>query len=214
MKKSIFTLAIVLFSTLALFANNDGKYMKAMSSTIPDLFKARTLEEMTPVINKLNRIAAAEPEKWEPAYYTAYAYTVLSQISTTPADKDKYIDMALEQVKKGMTIAPSESELETMNGYALMMKMVVDPMTRGQQYSGLVFGSFQKAIGMNPKNPRAWMLLGQMQLGTAKFMGTGTEEGCSSIQKSIGLFEDQELASPISPSWGIQAAQQAKQQCK
>ena len=214
MKKSILTFAIFFFSTLTIFANSDEKFMKAMGSTIPGIFKATNLEEMTPIINKLTRIASAEPEKWEPSYYTGFAYIRLSQMSKVPAEKDKYIDLAIEQINKGISIAPGESEMETLKGYALMMKMVVDPMTRGQEYSPLVFGSFQKAIAMNEKNPRAWMLLGQMQLGTAQFFNSGTEEGCATVNKSINLFNSQESPNPIYPSWGLQSAKEVVKSCK
>ena len=214
MKRSIITLVITLFFTAAVNANDNQQYYKAMGQAIGELFSTESAEQIQGVINKLDRIAKAEGDKWEPAYYAAFGYLRLSNTTNDPSEKDAYLDKAIAQVKEGLKLAENEDELITMKAYVYMMKMVIDPMSRAPEYSPIIMGSYQKALQIDPNNPRAWYLLGQMQLGTAQFMGTGTEEGCKSIQNAVAKFEIQEQTSPIAPSWGAESAQQAAKQCQ
>ena len=74
----------------------------------------------------------------------------------------------------------------------------------------------QRAAGheMNPENPRALMLLGQMQFGTAQFFGTSVEEPCALIRKSISLYEKQEQTeNNLMPTWGLFIAKAYQNSC-
>ena len=74
-------------------------------------------------------------------------------------------------------------------------------------------GAYQKALAINPNNPRAWYLLGQMQLGTASFMGGSTDEGCGSISKAVENFKNDKSDNPIAPNWGGNSALEAAKKC-
>lgn len=213
MKKNLILVLGVLCATLSM-AN--GQFEKAMGKNIPAMFKAESAEDLQAVINQLNRIGEAEGDRWEPYYYVAFGYLRMSEMYETAEDKDKYLDLAMEAVKKGEEIKPNDSELEAMKGYVNMIKLTVDPATRGMTYSGLAFASFQKAIALNPNNPRAHFLLGRMQYGTAQFMGSGTEEACGSLFKALVMFEQQEKSDdPVAPSWGKSSTEEAiKQLCE
>ena len=200
MKKNLILALSVLFASLT-FAN--GQFEKAMGKNIPAMFQARTPEAMQDVINQLTRIGEAEGDRWEPYYYAAFGYLRMSSMFESAEDKDKYLDLGLEAVDKGSAIKPNDSELEAMKGYLNMVKVSVDPATRGMKYSGLAFASFQKAIALDQSNPRAHFLMGRMQYGTAQFMGSGTEEACGSMTKALELFEKEEASeNPLAPSWG------------
>ena len=208
MKKYLLLLLGILCATLT-FAN--GQFEKAMSENIPAMFAANNPAELQGVINQLERIGAAEEDRWEPYYYAAFGYLRLSGMYETSEEKDTYLDLGMKAVEMGEEIKPNDSELETMRGYILMMKLVVDPASRGMMYSGLAFTSFQKAIKLNPENPRAHFLMGRMQHGTAQFMGGGSEEACASIFRALMLFEnnDKENANPFAPSWGMEGTKES-----
>ena len=204
MKKYSFILLITLLSSTA-WAN--GPFEKAMGTNVPLMFAASTPEELLPVINKLNRIGAAEKDRWEPFYYTAFGYLRLGQMQTEATDKDKYLELALKAVEQAETILPNDSELEAMRGFIIMIQLTVDPANRGMTHSPLAMASFQKAVALNPENPRAHYLLGQMQYGTAQFMGGDTSGACASITKAVALFErGQPSENPFAPSWGKEDA--------
>ena len=119
----------------------------------------------------------------------------------------------IAEVNAGLKVAENEDELIALKGYAWMMKMVLDPMSRAPEYSPVIMGAYQKALAIDEKNPRAWYLLGQMQLGTASFMGSSTEPGCQSIQNAVENFKTDEPSTPIAPKWGADAANEAAAKC-
>lgn len=213
MKKNLILLLGVLCATLT-FAN--GQFEKAMGKNIPAMFSADSPESLQAVINNLNRIGEAEGDRWEPYYYVAFGYLRMSEMYESAEDKDKYLDLAMAAVNKGAEIKPDDSELEAMRGYVNMIKLTVDPATRGMTYSGLAFGSFQKALALNPNNPRAHFLMGRMQYGTAQFMGGGTDDACGSLFKALVMFDkEDEPENPFAPSWGKNSTEQAiKQLCE
>lgn len=210
MKKYSFLLLIAFLSTTVL-AN--GPFEKAMGANVPLIFSTNTPDGLMPVINKLNRIGAAEKDRWEPYYYIAFGYMRMSQMQQDAAVKDKYLDLALKSIDQAETILPNDSELEAMRGFLIMIQLTVDPGTRGMTHSPLAVASFQKAIALNPENPRAHYLLGQMQYGTAQFMGGDTSEACASVAKALELFDQEEAKeNPFAPTWGKQEALGMQQQ--
>lgn len=215
MKRSILTIAIALIVTASGFANDDQKYYEIMGKTIKEMFAASDATGIQASLNMFERISKAEEDKWEPAYYTAFAYLRLYEMAESVADKDAIIDKAIASVNKGLKIAENEDELITMKGYAYMMKMILDPMSRAPEYSPIIIGSYQKALAIDSGNPRAWYLLGQMQLGTASFTGGSTDQGCASISKAVENYKNDKSENPIAPSWGADSAKEAAaQQCR
>ncbi len=213
MKKN---LIIIIFSVVSTGLMANGAFERVMGESIPAIFSSDNPENLQQIINKLDRVGAAETDRWEPHYYVAFGYLRMSSMYDNLADKDKYLDLALEAVAKGEEVLPDDAEFETLRGYIQMMKLNADPANRGMQYSGLVFGSFQKAIALSPNNPRAHFLLGQMQYGTAQFMGGGNAEACATMSKSLELFAQQtNPENPFAPSWGKESAERSHQQiCK
>ncbi|MEO1255438.1 MAG: hypothetical protein AAFY41_11225 [Bacteroidota bacterium] len=213
MKKNLFILMGMLVVSIAL-AN--GQFEKAMGNNIPAVFSAADPESLQSVINQLNRIGEAEGDRWEPFYYMAFGYIRMSGMYEEATEKDKYLDLAMSAVEKAEEIKPNDSELEAMRGYVNMIKLTVDPGSRGMTYSGLAFNSFNKAVALDPSNPRAHYLLGRMQYGTAQFMGGGDGGACVSLSKAKKLFTEATASSnPIAPSWGKEDTDNAlKQICE
>ncbi len=214
MKKTILT-AIGILCAAILLANG-GQFEKAMAKNIPAMYQASDPETLLGVVNQLTRIGDAEANRWEPYYYAAFGYIRLMTMVESNEDKDKYLDQAIAAVEKGETIKSNDSELESMKGYVHMMRVTVDPASRGMQYSGLAMTSFQKAIALNPQNGRAHFLLGRMQFGTAQFMGGGDGGACESFARAKAIFESEEKdEKSIAPSWGLRGTNSAiKEMCE
>ena len=95
-----------------------------------------------------------------------------------------------------------------------MIRLTVDPGSRGPQYSGLAMQSFGRAVALNPNNPRALSLLAQMQLGTAQFFGSPITEACNTNKKALELFDTDQHENPLAPTWGKSVAEAMVTQCK
>jgi len=195
---TFFGIAIALV-TLA----NKSKFEEAMGKNIPAMFSASSPQELQVVINQLSRIGAAETNRWEPYYYAAFGYLRMSNMYSSLVDKDKYFELGLKEIEKGLLIDDTNSELVALQGYFIMMQLSADPANRGMTHSGLAFQAFSKAIKLNPQNPRAHFLMGRMQHGTAQFMGGTFDDACVSLNTANQLFEmSAKSENPFAPNWG------------
>ncbi len=193
---------------------NDEKYKEQMAKQIEIVYTAETIDELQPAVNTLDRIASAEKTKWEPYYYSAFGSIMMATRITEAARKDAYLDAALAAIENGKKINANESELIALEGFVHMLRVSVDPATRGQQYSSLAFQTYNKALNMNPENPRALSLLAQMQLGTARFFGSSTEEACGTAKKALEKFDTFKSENQLAPVWGKGMTEGLLKNCK
>jgi hypothetical protein len=207
-------IAVFFFALVKNVFANDGKYVEAMRKNIDAVYKAQTIEELQQSVNAFQRIADAEKTRWEPNYYAAFGNILMATKEKDGAKKDTYLDLAMEAIKKCKAIVPDESEVVALEGFAYMIRVTVDPASRGQQFASLAMQTFGRAISLNPENPRALSLLAQMQYGTAQFFGSSTNEACGTLDKSLSKFETYKSENPLAPVWGKQVAEGLKTQCK
>ncbi len=201
---------------IALTSLANGQFEKAMGKNIPAVFSAKSADELQGVINQLSRIGEAESDRWEPFYYSAYGYIRMSGFFESGDEKDKYLNLAIKEIDKGLQVAEGNSELVALKGYSYMMQLTIDPGARGMTYSGMAFEQFNKAVQLDPNNPRAHYLLARMQHGTAQFMGGGDGGACESLAKAKDLFDKGTRAeNPFAPTWGEETTQASIQEiCK
>ena len=207
------TLIFAMALSLVTFAN-DGKYFETMSKNIEAVYKGQTIEELQQAVNALNRVADAEKTKWEPYYYSAFGNVMMANREQDAMKKDGYLDLALVAVEKAKANKEGESEIISMEGFIQMIRITVDPATRGQQYSGMAMQTFGKAIGLNPENPRALSLMAQMQFGTARFFNAQPTEACGTVTKALEKFETYKSENPLAPIWGKGMTEALKKNCQ
>jgi hypothetical protein len=194
--------AALLFSVSATAFANDGKFVEVMKKNIEEVYRAEDASRLQELANTFERIGDAEKTKWEPYYYQAFAYTMLANKEQDGTKKDAYLDNAVKAIEKCKAIAPDESEVTAMEGFILMIRVTVDPASRGPQFAGLSVQYFKKALAQNPENPRPMAMLAQMQYGTAQFFGSSVTEACETAKTAIVKFEQFKSANPIAPVWG------------
>ncbi len=194
---------------------NDEKYFAQMGKQIQAVYAAKTIDEYQVAVNSFDRIASAEKTKWEPYYYSAYGNIMMAIAEKDATRKDSFLDVALTSIEKGILLEPNESELIALEGFAHMIRVTVDPATRGQKYSGLAMQTFGKAVEINGNNPRALALLAQMQLGMAQFFNQPPTDACETAHKAATLFESTEVpANPLAPRWGKEMNAGVMKNCK
>lgn len=217
MKKYILIIALVFSGLTSAFAN-DSAYIKAMKKQLESLEKAKTPAELQNVANAFMRISEMNSDGWLPDYYAALALINAGFLSKEGIrEKDAFYNEAKKHIDKAIAAQGENSELLALKGYALMGELTADPSGRGQSMSGLVMNTFGQALSLNPENPRAMVLMAQMELGMSRFFGTGPEKSCSLAQKSKELFEKEEAQSvenPLAPKWGQEISGQITAHCK
>lgn len=209
------TITLILALVIPVYANaTDEKYFEQMGKQIQAVYAAQTIEQYQSAVNTFDRIAAAEKTKWEPYYYSAFGSVMMANKETEGAKKDAYLDKALASIETGKGINPNESELVALEGFVHMIRVTVDPGTRGQQYSGMAFQTYSKALGMNPENPRTLAFMAQMQMGMANFMGSPTTDACATVKKSLEKFTTYKSENPLAPQWGKGMSDGLVKQCQ
>jgi hypothetical protein len=207
------TLAILFVLSVTAITAQD-KYSETMLKNIDAAYQAKTVAEHQATANTFERIAAAEKTKWEPYYYAAFSNIMMANLETEGTKKDVYLDLATKDLDLAKALKANDSEITALEGFVYMIRVTVDPATRGQEYSGKAFRSFSTAVALNPENPRALALLAQMQYGTAQFFGNSTAEACATVDKSLQKFETYKATNVLSPQWGKQLAEDLKANCK
>jgi tetratricopeptide (TPR) repeat protein len=206
---------IALFTISSTFTYaTDTKFVEAMEKNIKLVYEARDIAAFQQSVNAFERIAETEKTRWEPFYYIGFGYVMMANLETDLDKKDLYLDRALEAVEKGKAINANESELVALEGFAYMLKITVDPPTRGMVYAPRATQTFEKAIGLNPENPRAIAMLAQMQFGSAKFFNGSTTEACATNIKALEKFTTYKSENPLAPVWGLRMAEGLRDGCK
>lgn len=212
--KTLPSIILLLLVPMIASVANDDKYLAAMQKNITAIYEAKTVDEFQALSNTFHRIGEAEKTKWEPYYYEAYGYIMMANTEKEPGKKDAYLDSALKAISLAKAVKADESEIVALEGFVHMIRVTIDPASRGQQYSSLAFERFNEAVAMNPENPRALILQAQMEFGTARFFGSSTDEACGSVDKALAKFESASPANPLAPHWGKGMAVRLKESCK
>jgi hypothetical protein len=212
MKTKLLIVALVLMGPVSMATDN--RYEESMAKNIELVYKAQTLEELQVAVNGFDRIAGAEKSKWEPYYYASFGYIMMANRENDLTKKDSYLDQAKRALDKASAINGSESEIVSLDGFISMLRITVDPATRGPQLSGSVMQLYEKALVLNPENPRALALIAQMQFGTARFFNSPTDEACATSRKALENFATYKSSNPLAPAWGKQMTEGLLQNCK
>jgi len=191
-----------------------GEYESAMSAAIEKLNTANALSAYLESAAAFERIGEAEKDQWLPYYYAGLSYIWVSHAVKEGEKVDEYLEKAQFFVDKAKNLSPKNDEIVTLQGYIYMMKVVVDPPSRGPEFSRLAMQEFGRAVGMNQKNPRALLLLGKMKMGTDQFFGNDLSESCRMISNAAHMFENYKAKSAIDPAWGKAMADMFVTECE
>lgn len=204
--KKITLILGMLVATLALNAQNQEAYIKAMTTGLQQLGKASSINELQSAAGQFERIAARMDQDWYAQYYAGLCYTRISMMAEGIEKKDEYSSKALTFVEKAKSLNPNNSEVVTLEGFVYMAQLVADPNARGQMLSGKTLQTFGQAMQLNPENPRAIALMAQMKYGTAQFFNSSTAEACGMVKKTLPIFEAEQKEQSFDPTWGAEIA--------
>lgn len=202
MKKFSILLVLVLLFHIG-FANE--AYHQAMSQSIEKLFKAATIADFTESANQFERISQIEKKEWLPLYYASYAYIMISFQEPDNAQKDAYLDQAQKFLDQAMALAPEESELHLLQGFLYPSRITIDPMNRGMQYMEKMNASLDKALQLNPDNPRVYFLRGTMTYHMPEAYGGGAANALPFLKTAQEKFSAFKPKTNLSPNWGMEA---------
>ncbi len=156
--KSYLCFALLSLLSTSLCSSTTSEYKEVMAKVLNQLDTAKDIKDLQQCRSQFERIAAMYPDNWLPVYYIAYSDI---QMVFYPGEKDnqkllddaKNILVELENDK-----GADQSEVHTLWGYYYNALVMVDSQN-GQKYYQQVMDSYNKAIKLNPENPRPVCLL-------------------------------------------------------
>lgn len=210
MKKLVF---LIFCFYAGIVSGQDSKFLQVMKDALQKLDSAKTLDDMQNSANQFERIAVVETNNWLPYYYASYCHAVMTFLVEKKNVKDDLCDKALVFITKADSLNANNSEIYTMHGFALQTKMLVNPMARGRTLGPESGRYFNKAIELNPENPRPYYLTGQSLFYTPKQFGGGKEVACPLLEKAVQKYENFIPESNIHPNWGKELAAEIFTKC-
>jgi len=191
----------------------DNKYEKSMSDAIEKLYEHQNMDDLKSVAATFERIAQAETKEWLPSYYASLSYIWMTHQTDDKEKVDQFLDVAQQKLDECKNIVSDNDEVHALQGYIYMMRVTVDPPSRGSQYSPMSMGEFQKALAINENNARALLLMGQMKYGTDQFFGNDVSDACNMIKEAAQRLDNEQPDSKLAPAWGKGMAQYLIQAC-
>lgn len=201
--KNMFTLWILLIMTISGYAQTTINCEEQLLQVLNKVKAENDLSGLYSQVNTLKRLSVLCPGEWLPDYYIAYfdLKLVLSKATDKPAD---LLQEATEKlaVLKGNPKA-NASEVCTLEGYYYYAMIAQDPAVNGQKYYREVVAGYEKAIRLDPSNPRPQLQLAIFQNRMAAFMKQTDGGFCDKLQQLEQTFRDFKPASAAAPGWGL-----------
>jgi hypothetical protein len=199
--KTILISAFTIIMAVSAFATSP-EYHDAMLLNIKNIDTTKTGDDFIALAGTFERIASVEKDEWLPLYYASYCYIQASFNVKDEDKKDVMADKAIELIDNVSKIRPTESELFTLSGFADMAKLSAKPMQRGMTYMSKIRESMNKAMELNPKNPRPMYLLGLLTYNTPEMWGGGKDKAMPQLKEAQEKFNNFVPENDLSPAWG------------
>ncbi len=158
--------------------------------------------------NMFERIAVAEPDNWLPPYYVAQINVINS---FTEKDKTKLtaqLKKAQNFINDATAISKNNPDILVLQAQLYTAWIVFDGQQYGMLYSPKASELYQKALALDPDNPRTILAKAEWDMGGAQYFGQSLEPYCKDIQRAIELFATFKPAGEFYPSYGEERAKQ------
>jgi hypothetical protein len=213
MKKLLF-LAGACMMLVSSFAQSE-KFISAMKKNMAEIDSGfKNPPYLLTVANNFERIANAEKTEWLPYYYAALLQVNYGFMEQDKAKVDAIAEKATLLINKADSLAPNNSEISCIKSMIASCHMMVDPMSRWQQYGAASSSNMQAAMEQDPNNPRPYLLKGQGLKFTPEQFGGGCKTARAELQAALDKYAAFKPASELHPDWGKDMAQQLFDSCK
>ena len=198
--KTILTFVISLFLVTA--NGQSARYEQAMLGAVEKMNNASSIGDFIEAANLFERIGQTEKNEWLPQYHAAFMYLLAGFQEEDITKKDPYFDKAQQFLDNAFKLTQENSELLVLQAFIYPGRMAVDPMNRGMELMGKMNAAIDKAIRLDPENPRSYYLQAVILLNMPVDFGGGSGVAKPLFEKASEKFDKFNPESPISPNWG------------
>ena len=207
MKKILFVFALAFLT--ATIVKSQSQYEQGMTKAFELWGEGKSNEALA----LFERIAQAEVNNWVPLYHAANVIISAQWNETDMTKKNAMLDKAKEIIAEAHKRDENNSELTTLEGMLYTSYVAMDPGTYGMKYSPIIMQLHNKAIALDPENPRAHANKIEYEMGSARFFGNDLTPFCIQMKEIIPKFENQKTDIPFAPSYGIERAKEVAASC-
>ena len=191
-------------------------YVKKMKNTLDQMYEAKTVEEFVSVANTFAVIANVETDEWLPLYYHANTYVNLIYIDQNAGDekKEEYLKIARTSIEKLLETHSEEVEVQVLDGWYWINRIGLKPMIYGMIYMGNYNSAIERALKIEPDNPRAIFLHLSNKIGKAEWFGNDISEYCADVYDLYEHWDDYNRKTELHPNWGREGIQSQVVKCQ
>lgn len=205
LKRTLLCVCLSIFCILSAFAGNtdDPVYQQAMKSCLAQLDTVQSTSGYQQCKAQLERIVNLGMNTMIPDYYITYCDLQMAYPETENNRKSLLLEDAKKHLERmeSMTLDNRDaSECATLKGYYYTALITLNPQVNGQLYFSQVIAAYEKAIELNPENPRPVCLLAFFEQQLPPFIKSKRDPK-EQVEKAKALFE-KEQPSVEQPSWG------------
>lgn len=177
---------------------------KALSNTLSKV-NAENAESIVVGMDALDRLTKQYPNEWLPLYYK----TLFALQYAVHFPQDSHSGLFLESAKPDLealqALCPTDrvarSEALVLKGLYYTALIVQNPMVNGKSYYMDAIINYKSAIGVNPDNPRAHLLLYIFFDNMSKITGQPSMNEPKELTTIKQLYAS-EQPQGLLPSWG------------
>lgn len=190
---------------------SQSKYESGMEKAF-SLWEEAKLDEAA---NLFERIAMAEKDNWLPPYYAAQVKVIKAFNTKDETQLKGFLDSAVDFINDAKILSKDNVDLLILEAQYLTAWVAFDGQKYGMMYAGKVTELYNKALQMEPNNPRVILHKAEWDMGSARFFGKPITPYCNEIKRAVSLFETFEPAGPFYPKYGVdRALELLKTSCK
>ncbi|SEW42791.1 hypothetical protein [Chitinophaga arvensicola] len=198
--KKLFISALLFVSGYSTHAQSD-----ALQAAVNKLDQAKTVSDYTQ-LEKTFTGAGGSPA-WLSPYYAALCNAKIGFLLQDDGDKiEPYSERGEQQAKQALALLDSTrqrrelAEVYTVLSMIYRTKVFINPMTYGRKYGMLSQQMLDKAMALEPQNPRALYVAAWVKYYTPRMWGGDKEKAKQLAGESLA-----KLANPgtdVYPHWG------------
>lgn len=212
MKKIIFSFAFICAS----FVSAQGNFDTSMAEKIEKLQITEQVDDLSLLAGEFEKMGSQQ-DSWLTYYYASYTYVKKGK-ALLKANKLEEVDEVAAIAEKYALVAQEKNENSAE--ISILMKMIhtlrmrVNPNERYASESALSTEELQKALKLDPKNPRISIVKADDFYFMGEEFGGNKEKALKMYQTALEQFKTYKPANSIAPNWGKEEASSMISQSK
>mgnify|MGYP001571471638 CR=1 FL=1 len=204
---------LIVFSLVSFLSfSQNKKYVAMMKKNIAFLDSAKTETNYLAAAMNFVKMAGTEKKEWLPNYYAGMAY-VLIAFEKEGEEIDKWADKAEQCINRADSLSKDNAEILVLKAMCSSSRIMVDPMARGFMFGKEAYDYSQKAMALEPTNPRPYANKGQGTFYMPEAFGGGGAKARPYIEKAIERYKTYKPQSELHPNWGEKMCKDLLKKC-